>query len=111
MKLIDTAGTPKDLRDKWDRYETTQYDKISRRHELAKKIATFCALCAFGMLGLAITRSGKESTNRVVAAATFGLAAAGIVLAQKPLDNKTFKRLQQERKNWFGTIGPAVSER
>ena len=96
-----TTNISPDLKAKWDRYEATQHDKIQQRHKLAKKIALFWAICALGMAGSAAARS-KENGARVATAATFALAAGATVLAQKPLDNKTFKRLEQERKNWFG---------
>jgi len=112
MKLIDTAGTPKDLRDKWDRYESIQYNRMEQRKKLSHEIALCSGICAAFLLFASAYTNNKETRNaRLKSAAAMTLVAGGLVAVQKPLEKRTLNRMAHERKNWFGTVGPDVPER
>ena len=85
---------------------------MERRKQLSHRIALCSGLCAaFLLLASAFADKKEVRNDRLKSAAAMTLVAGGLVAIQKPLGKKTFDRIGRERKNWFGTIGPEVSER
>ena len=98
---------PKDLQDKYKRYQRIQYQKMAHRTKLTRTISNAAALCAIALIGLAATSQKSTQKDLIIGSLGMAVIASGAQLAQTLNNRHTKNEVNRIRQSFLMNLDRA----